>query len=373
MSKTNDEQLLYAIALSLIPNLGPFIYKNIISYCGSALQFFNMPNGKASKIPGIGPKLLSVRKEKDQFLKEAEKILEDCLKNDLKILTYQDTTYPKRLKSFIDAPVLLFSKGNVNLNSTRTIGIVGTRNASEYGKTTTRKIVEGIAPFSPTIISGLAYGIDITAHRAALEFDLPTIAILGNSLEKIYPAAHKSTASSMYPNGGLVSEYKVGTALNPNNFPARNRIIAGLSDALVVVEAAKKGGALITAEIAFSYNKEVFAVPGNLQNTYSEGCNNLIRYMKASIYTGPKDIQESLSWETGNGAESTVKKNKIDLSQFTKNEQTVLKLLSDNQELEIDRLSWQSQIPIPQLASLLLNLEFQGLIKSLPGKKYVMG
>ena len=371
MEKTTDEILHYTIALSLIPKLGPYAYKNIISYCGSAKNFFNLPTGKAAKIPGIGDKLLSIRKQKNEYLKNAEKVLTDCQKHNISISTYLDKNYPSRLKSFMDSPVLLFSKGNVNFNPSRTIGIVGTRNASEYGKSTTRKIVEGLAPYSPTVISGLAYGIDITSHRAALEFGLPTIAVLGNSLEQVYPANHKGVADCMYEKGGLVSEYKIGTKLNPNNFPARNRIIAALSDALIVVEAAKKGGALITAEIAYSYNKEVFAVPGNLQNTYSEGCNNLIRSMKASIYTGPKDIQEALSW-TKEDEENDRKDTKLDLSQFPVPEKNILKLLSESNELEIDQLSWQSQIPVAQLASLLLNLEFQGLIKSLPGKKYAL-
>ncbi|UCS93048.1 DNA-processing protein DprA [Echinicola marina] len=371
MQKTADEnQLQYSIALSLIPQLGPNIFKTVISYCGSPKNFFNMPPGKAAKIPGIGPKLIELRKQKQEFLRKAEKIMDDCHKHQIHIHTYLEPSYPTRLKSYLNSPVLLFSKGNINLNPDKSIGIVGTRNASDYGKMSTRKIVESLSPFQPTIISGLAYGIDITAHRAALDFGLPTISILGNSLESIYPASHKSTAANMMENGGLVSEYKVGTPLNANNFPARNRIIAALSDALIVVEAAKRGGALITAEIAYSYNREVFAVPGNLQNTYSEGCNNLIRSMKASIYTGPKDIQEALSWDNENNKENPVKKIKIDLSQFPVEEQTILKLLSDNQELEIDHLSWQSQIPVSQLASLLLNLEFQGLIKSFPGKKY---
>lgn len=227
-----------------------------------------------------------------------------------------------------------------------------------------------MAPFQPTVISGLAYGIDITSHRAALEFELPTVAVLGNSLESLYPAAHRNTAENMAEKGGLVSEYPVGTAMHPLNFPARNRIIAALSDALIVVEAAKKGGALITAEIAYSYNREVFAVPGNLQNTYSEGCNNLIRSMKANIYTGPRDIQEALSWSTDEENTPTAKNNTLTLDQFSDQEQRLLRILLEKSPLEIDQLSWQSQLPVSQVASILLSLEFQGVVKALPGKKY---
>ncbi|AWW29122.1 DNA-protecting protein DprA [Echinicola strongylocentroti] len=371
MQKTTHETLLYTIALSLIPKLGPYAFKNIVSYCGAAANFFTMPKGRAAKIPGIGSKLLAIRNQKDTYLKQAEKVLEDCEKHQITIHTYLDPSYPSRLKSFMDAPVLLFTKGSIDLNPKRSIGIVGTRNASDYGKNTTRKIVEGLAPFQPTVISGLAYGIDITSHRAALEFELPTIAVLGNSLESLYPAAHRSTAESMSENGGgLISEYAVGTAVHPSNFPARNRIIAALSDALIVVEAAKKGGALITAEIAYSYNREVFAVPGNLQNTYSEGCNNLIRSMKSSIYTGPRDIQEALSWTTSEENASQIAKSNIDLDQYTEQEQHILRILLEKNPLEIDQLSWQSQLPVSQVASLLLNLEFQGVVKALPGKKY---
>ncbi len=371
MSKNKEENLLYNIALSLIPKLGPYAFKNIISYCGSAQQFLSMPPGKAAKIPGVGLKLLEGRKNKDEHLLKAEGIIKDAQNNNLHIHTYLDKSYPSRLKSFVDAPVLLFSKGNLELNPKRTIGIVGTRNASDYGKNITRKIVEDLSPYQPSIISGLAYGIDIESHRAALKNNLPTIAVLGASLDNIYPAPHAGIARSMLENGGLITEYKLGTKINPNNFPARNRIIAALSDALIVVEAAKKGGALITAEIAYSYNREVFAVPGNLQNTYSEGCNNLIRTMKAGIYMGAPDIEEALSW-TKKNSEKEIPAKKLDLSQFSPSEKNILQTLSDAQTLEIDRLSWQTQIPVSQLASLLLNLEFQGLVKSMPGKKYAL-
>jgi DNA processing protein len=359
------------IALSLIPQIGPGIFKNIISYCGSSSNFFTMSQGRAVKIPGIGPKLLALRKDHPQYRKLAEKIIQDCIKYDVQIHSYLDSSYPSRLKSFADSPVILFTSGNINLNPERSIGIVGTRNASEYGKSITRKIVEDLAPYRPIIISGLAYGIDIEAHRAALQYDLPTIGVLGTSLDKIYPAAHKSTAQSMIEQGGLLSEYKIGSELNKSNFPQRNRIIAALSDAVIIVEAAIKGGALITAEIAYSYNREIFAVPGNLQSKYSEGCNNLIRTMKAGIYMGPKEIEEALSWSPP-GAAPIAKAPALDLDSFEPEEQLILKSLIENKELEIDRLSWITHIPLSQLASKLLHLEFQGLIKPLPGKKYRM-
>lgn len=369
MERPIDEELLYAVALSLVPQLGPGIYKNIISYSGSARQFFNLTKGRASKIPGVGTRLLSQLPEKTSYLKAAHSLLEEAIKQDIAVTTYLDKSFPQRLKSFSDSPILLFSRGNLNLNPARTVGIVGTRNATAYGKSVTAKIVEDLAPYQPTIISGLAYGIDIEAHRAALQHNLPTIGILGTPVNKIYPAYHSHIAHQMMETGGLLSEYKIGAPLNASNFPQRNRIIAGMSDALVIVEAAKKGGALITAEIAYSYNKEIFAVPGNLQSTYSEGCNNLIRMMKAAIYMGPKDIADTFSWTVGT-EESAKTPVMINLEDFDPMERAILTLLTEEKELDIDQLSWKCQIPIPTLASKLLNLEFQGLLKSLPGKKY---
>lgn len=369
METTTHDDLHYTVALSLIPKIGPGIFKNIISYSGSAKLFFTLPKGKIQKIPGVGPKLYGFLQSKDAYLKKALHILEEADRNGVKVISYYDKEFPQRLKSFADAPVLLFTRGETNLNPPRTIGIVGTRNATAYGRAVTAKIVEDLADYQPTIISGLAYGIDIEAHRAALHAKLPTLGILGTSIDKIYPAHHNQIAHFMMKSGGLVSEYRIGSTLNPNNFPQRNRIIAGLSDALIVVEAAKKGGALITAEIAYSYNKEVFAVPGNLQSSYSEGCNNLIRTMKAGIYMGPKEIEEALSWEKA-GSETSKKAILIDWDQFDESEKTIMQTLMQEKEMEIDQLSWKTNIPLSILASKLLHLEFQGLLKALPGKKF---
>ena len=367
---THDE-LRYTIALSLIPQIGPGVFKNIISYCSSAKRFLLMPAGRAEKIPGIGPKLLSLRNKKDHYIKQAEAIINDCLRMDIQIHTYLDENYPKRFRPIFDSPVFVFSKGNINLNPNRTIGIIGTRNATDYGKSITRKIVEDLAPYEPTVISGLAYGIDIETHRAALQFDLPTIGVLGTSLDNIYPASHKTTAAKMMENGGLVSEYPVGSDFNKSNFPQRNRIIAALSDALIIVEAAVKGGALITAEIAYSYNKETFAVPGNLHAKYSEGCNNLIRTMRAGIYMGPKELEDALSWNKEDGKSATHPP-PLDLSTFEPEERMILELILEQKELEIDKISWLTKLPQSILAAKLLSLEFQGIIRSVPGKKFRM-
>jgi len=371
MSNPNNKELIFELALNLIPNIGPTLYRNILAYTGSAKDFFDLASGKISKIPRLNKKLAEIRKDKDQYLRQAADIISNCEKKGIRLLTFSDQNFPARLKVMDDCPMVLYTKGQVNLNPNRSVAIVGTRNATEYGKNITKKIIEDITPYHATIVSGLAYGVDIEAHKTALANNIPTLGILGSSVDQIYPAIHKNTADQMMENGGgLVSEYPPGTVMHPSNFPRRNRIISGLSDAVIVVEAAQKGGALITAEIAFSYNKEVFAVPGNLLSTYSEGCNNLIRSMKASIYTGPKDLEESLSWSKENLTATNTKNKIFDLTKYNEEERSVLTILIEKKELEIDQIAILLNVSISSLASTLLNLEFEGLIKSLPGKKY---
>ncbi len=368
MSNPN-ENILYDLALSLVPKIGPAIYRNILAYAGDSKNFLSISKGKASKIPRINSKVLEIRNQFENNLSKADQIINDCVKKDIQLCTFSSTDYPLRLKSIEDFPLVIFKKGKCDLNPARSIGIVGTRSCTEYGRSATRKIIEDLVPYQPTIISGLAYGIDIEAHRVALQFNLPTIAFLGSSVDNIYPAIHKNIAKEMLLSGGLASEYSPGTNMHPSNFPQRNRLIAGLSDALVVVEAAAKGGALITAEIAYGYNKEVFAVPGNLQSPLSEGCNKLISKMKASIYTGVKDIEEVLSWSKDNPNESPFTKEK-NWSNLPQEEQIILKLIKEKGEIEIDHLASLTQLSNSMLSSKLLNLEFEGLIRSLPGKRY---
>lgn len=364
----NHDELRYHLALALAPKVGPGVFKSILAYSGSPRHFFQLTKGKASKIPKLGEKLLELLRQEEKLLKQADEIISKCLKQGFEIHFYTSPKFPQRLKSQEDGPVILFTKGNGTLNFERSVGIVGTRSATIYGKTITRKIIEDLLPYQPVIISGLAYGIDIEAHRAALQVGLPTIAIMGSPLDHIYPAAHKKTAEQLQESGLLMSEYAPGSSMVPGNFPARNRIIAGLSDALIVVEAAEKGGALITAEIAYSYDKEVFAVPGNLQSTFSEGCNQLIKKMKASIYTGPGDIADALFWTKP--GEEKITRPVLDLAGRDKEEKAILLLLQEKGETEIDLISYAIDIPLGILSSKLLNLEFEGIVKSLPGKKF---
>lgn len=364
----DHENLRYHLALALAPKIGPSVFKAILAYCGSPKAFFQLAKGKALKIPRVGKKLLDLQKQADQLLRNADEVIASCTKKGYDILISTSSDFPKRLKSIEDSPVILFSQGKGSLNFERSVGIVGTRSATPYGKSITRKIVEDLLPYQPVIISGLAYGIDIEGHRAALQVGLPTVAVMGSPLNQIYPAAHKNTALQLQETGNLLTEYAPGSKMIPGNFPARNRIIAGLSDALIVVEAAEKGGALITAEIAYSYDKEVFAVPGNLQSTFSEGCNHLIKKMKASIYTGPGDIAEVLFWSKP--GEEKVKKPVLDLSERDEEEKKILTHLQEKGESEIDLISYSTEIPLGILSSKLLSLEFEGIVKSLPGKKF---
>lgn len=357
------------IALALAPKVGPVLFKAIVAYAGSALAFFSFSQPQIAKIPRIGSRLLEIRQQRDSLLSQAASLLNNQVRDGYRLLTALDEDFPKRLKSNSDAPVLLFTNGFANLNASRTVGIVGTRSATSYGKAITKKICEDLLPYQPSIVSGLAYGIDIEAHRAALHLGLPTIAVLGSPIHLIYPPAHQSTAALLVQeNGALLSEYGPGSRMLPGNFPARNRIIALLSDVLLVVEAAEKGGALITAELAFGYQKEVFAVPGNLQATFSEGCNQLIRKMKAAIYTGPEDLAEALHW-TKPGEEQKPKP----LPDFSNREVEECKILAYLQikgVTELDQLAHVLQIPLGRLSAKLLSLEFEGIIQSLPGKKY---
>tara|TARA_R110000850_G_scaffold83276_4_gene178775 strand:- start:4044 stop:5162 length:1119 start_codon:yes stop_codon:yes gene_type:complete len=362
------EDLRYFLALSLAPKIGPGVFKAIIAYSGSATHFFKLPKGKVAKTPKVGEKLLALRNQENELLRKADELINECEKKHFNILTPLHPDFPQRFKMQEDSPVVIFAQGITNLNFDRTVGIVGTRSATTYGKSATRKIIEDLSIYQPAIISGLAYGIDIEAHRTALALGLPTIAVLGSPIGRIYPAVHKKTAEAIMETGTVISEYSPGSTMVPGNFPARNRIIASLSDALIVVEAAEKGGALITAEIAYSYDKDVFAVPGNLQSQYSEGCNLLIKKMKANIYTGPNDVAEALLWSKPGEVKS--QKPQLDLTNRDEEEQVILKLLQEKGELEIDSLSLTTEIPLGLLSSKLLSLEFEGIVKSLPGKKY---
>ena len=361
----------HQIALTLVPGVGSILVRQLVSYCGSATDVFRSPLSRLLKVPGIGD-VTARSLLKPGVLNEAEQVIKRLEKLGATALFYTDKAYPTRLKTLYDAPALLYFQGSGNLKATRTIGLVGTRQATDYGRRITSELIEAVTPYGAFVISGLAYGIDIAAHRASLANGLPTIGVMASGLDIIYPNMHQKTAVEMLVQGGLLTESIPGTKPDAHLFPARNRIIAGLSDAVIVIEAAAKGGALITAEYANNYHREVFAVPGQLNQAFSAGCNKLIQENKAQIYTSPKDIIEALNWDQA--AEHVSKKPiapalPVDI---TEEESQIVALLRQSTDVHIDDLSWKTQIPMGRLASVLLNLEFRGFVRSLPGKKYAV-
>jgi DNA processing protein len=364
----NQPELFYQLALTSVPGVGDVLIRQLISYCGSASEVFRSPLAKLRKIPGIG-EVIARAILHPAVLLEAEKVQQQCEKLGVQQLFYTDKNYPARLKALYDSPAMLYFQGTADLNAARTIGIVGTRQATDYGRRITEEIILAVQPYQPMVISGLAYGIDIAAHRASLATNLPTIGVMASGIDIVYPYVHKKTAHDMLVLGGLLTENRPGVKPDARLFPARNRIIAGLSDAIIVVEAAAKGGALITAEYANNYHREVFAVPGHLNHTFSQGCNKLIRENKAQIYTKPEDLIEALKWDQPVGKTTSIEKTVLSL-EFTEQESQILALFRQQPEWHIDELSWRTQIHIGKLASLLLNLEFKSIIRTLPGKKY---
>ena len=361
-----SDELVSQIALEKISGIGNRGIKQLISYCGSASEIFKAPKSKLLKIPGVGEKMANAIKNSDTF-KEAETIIESAHKIGADILHYTNKAYPQRLKQVPDAPIIIYVKGNGDLNPQKSIAVVGTRKATAYGKSITDKIIDDLQSLNVTVVSGLAYGIDIQAQRACIKNNIPTFAVLAGGLDRIYPSVHKKYALEMQETGGIISESIPGTKPDPHLFPARNRIIAGLTDATIVVEAAEKGGALITENIADSYDRVVFAVPGDIGHNFSAGTNKLIATQRALIYTGVKDILYHLNWEEGQ-SNSPVS---IKLPEMTENETIIYDLLRNSQQpVEIDLIALKTQISINQVASILLSLEFNNLIKSLPGKKY---
>lgn len=361
--------LLHQLALKFVPGIGDVLAKNLLSYCGSTEEIFKISRHKLLFIPGIGPKMAAAILNPICF-ELAEKEIKFLEKNYIEAIFYTDKNYPKRLKSCVDSPMLLFYKGNADLNRQRIISIVGTRHATSYGKQICDELIEHLKAFDVTVVSGLAYGIDICTHRACVKQSMPTVGILGHGLDRLYPAQHRSTAEKMLENGGLLTEFPSGTNPDRENFPKRNRIIAGMADATVVIEASIKGGALITAEIANSYNRDVFTFPGRIGDEFSEGCNFLVRFNKAGLLTSYADLADQLGWL----AETKPMKNQQLLFplNLSADEQQIFEMLKSIEQIGIDDLALRTNISVSSLAMNLLNLEIQGLVRSLPGKSYCL-
>jgi DNA processing protein len=364
----SENDLLYKIALTLIPNIGPVLARNLVSYRGGVEKIFNATKQQLVKVPGIGEKTADeILKFKD--FKRAEKEVNFIHKNKITTLFYLDDNYPWRLKNSPDAPILLYFKGNANLNAERQVAIVGTRSATDYGKSFCEKLVEDLKKYNVTVLSGLAFGIDIFAHRTAVKNEMCTIGVVAHGLDDIYPGQHRNVAAQMIKNGGILTEYLTDTKADRENFPMRNRIIAGLADAVVVVETATKGGSMITAEIGYSYNKDIFALPGDITNEKSRGCNFLIKTNKAALLESADELAFNMGWIDTLKKPVSQKKLFVDLSE---NEKTIVDLLQAAQQLPIDELTLQSRMSASVLASALLELELKSVVRSLPGKMYTL-
>ena len=362
-----QNQLIYQIALTLIPGVGDITAKNLISYCGGVEGIFKEKKSRLLKIPMVGEVTAQAIVSHSVF-KRAEEEAKYIEKNNIKTFFYLDENYPTRLKHCIDSPLLLYGDGDLELNAKRTVAIVGTRNATEYGKKITEEFVKDLVKYEVTVISGLAYGIDICAHKASLDNDLATIGVMAHGVDDLYPSLHRKVADRMKANGGLLTEFLTKSKPNRENFPKRNRVVAGMCDVVLVVEASNKGGALITADIANSYNREVFAVPGRNGDTYSEGCNQLIFNNKAHLALNAEKLAEMMFWDVE--LESEKPKQRELFIELSPEERTIIDILSSIDKLDIDSIRIQSSMPVSAVANTLLNLEFNGLIKSLPGKIY---
>lgn len=363
-----DPELHYKIALSMLPGIGGVLARNLLAYTGSLEDIFRSPIKTLLKIPGIGEGNAH-RIKTSNALAQAEKEIEFILKNSITASFYTDEDFPRRLKNCVDAPVLIYSQGKMNLNEQRVVSIVGTRKATEYGKQVIDDLVKSFSErgYKIVIVSGLAYGIDIHAHRSALKYELPTVGVVAHGLDLLYPALHRETAKKMQDKGGLLSDFPSGTKIDPQNFIKRNRIIAGLADATIVVESAEKGGALITADIASSYNRDVFAFPGRAGDLYSKGCNQLIRGNAADLIEGIDDLEYFMGWEKADEKHAIQSSLFIELNE---NEQKVVNLMQKEGELFIDQISSSLQLPVSRVSAMMLTLEFKNIITALPGKMY---
>lgn len=364
----NDDTL-YKIALSLIPTVGPVNARILVSYCGGVEAVFREKKNTLLKINGIGESIASQVKSAEVFEK-AQQQYDYIQENGAKAIFFLDKAYPERLKHIKDAPILLYFKGNADLNVPRCLGVVGTRKPTQEGKAITDAILSELKPYDVTIISGLAYGIDITAHRRAVLEGMTTIGVMGTGIDTVYPPAHSQTATQMIENGGLLSEFTINCKPDAVHFPMRNRIIAGMSDAVLVVESAIKGGSMITAELALGYHKELFAIPGRVQDQFSRGCNELIKKQKAQLVESGEELAKYMQWDLSSKRNIAVQKQLfVDLS---KEEETIIAFMDPGTEISIDKiynnLTWSPS----KVASVLLNLEFKGLVRSLPGKRYTL-
>ncbi|WP_293301645.1 DNA-processing protein DprA [Pedobacter sp. UBA4863] len=357
----------YQIALTLVKGVGTMLAKNLLLHFGSAEAVFEANYTQLLQVEGIGKKTAEAIMNTDA-LALAKQEIEFIEKHDIKLLFYTEDDYPKRLKNCYDAPLLLYYKGVANLNQQRVVSIVGTRNATAYGKMLCKQLIEVLKPYNVLITSGLAHGIDAAAHKECVQAEVATIGVLGHGLDRIYPAAHRELAAKMLKNGGLLTEFLPGTNPDRENFPKRNRIIAGMADVTIIVEASLKGGALITAEIANSYSRDVYAFPGRVNDEFSEGCNFLIKTNRAGLINSPMDLIYYLGWDDELSKPKLPVQAQLPLD-LTKDERKVAEVLMAA-AMSVDELAIHAGLPQSKLAIILLTLEMKGVIIALPGKLF---
>ncbi len=366
-----NQELIYRLALIQMPGIGDLFAKLLTDYFKGAKHLFKASKKELNEIPGVGKVLLGTlcdNQLKRDLVQRAEQEFTFTNKHGIKVLFYDDEAYPEKLKECNDGPFVLFYKGTEVLNSPKIVSIVGTRKATAYGEDMTRKIVEELRNQNVLVISGLAYGIDAFAHKYAVENNVSTIGVLAHGLDRLYPQKNKALARKMLDNGGLLTEFFSGTNPDRENFPKRNRIVAGMADATILVEATAKGGSLITANIANSYSREVFAVPGRSIDLYSQGCNQLIKSNRAALIESGKDILEAMSW-----VEEQTKpvEKQLDLfAQFNPEEQRIISLIQSKGISNKEQIANSLNKPVQNVSGLLFNLELNGVIKSLPGNNY---
>jgi DNA processing protein len=362
------ENLAYKIAISLIPGIGSVTARNLIAYIGSVEGVFQEKEKNLMKIPGIG-EVNAKRVVRQNVLDRAKREIDFIHKNQIKTFFYLDEDYPTRLKNCSDAPLILFFKGRANLNERRIISVVGTRNATNYGKEICEELIHSFSERSYPIlvVSGLAYGIDVHAHKACLKYHVPTVGVFAHGLDDLYPALHAPIAAKMCENGGLLSDFVSETKIDRQNFLRRNRIIAGLADATIIIESAEKGGALVTADIANSYNRDVFAFPGRSNDPFSRGCNKIIKLNEAILVENASDIEKAMNWDVKTSSPRVFQSSLFEV--FTPEENKLIDLLKEGDRF-VDEITMETQMPMSRVSALLLGLEFKGMVVSLPGKMY---
>lgn len=361
------DDLQYVLALQKVEGVGDIVAKKLINHCGSAREVFNAKSQHLKSIDGVGEIL--IKKLKDKTVHEkAEQELKFIEEEKINFCYYQNENYPDRLKHCIDGPILLFTAGNLDFNNRRMISIVGTRQITSYGTEFCKKLIEDLAVFNPIIVSGFAYGVDIVAHQAAMDNNLQTIGVLAHGLNQIYPKTHKKYVAKMEQNGGFLTEFWSNSNPDKENFVRRNRIVAGMSEATIVIESAEKGGSLITANIANDYSRDVFAVPGRTTDKYSQGCNDLIKTQRANLMTSAADLIYNLNWELENKPTKSVQKQLF--VSLDNDEQKIYDYLQKNGKQLLDIVALDCDFPIFKISSILLNMELKGVIRPLPGKLF---